>query len=62
MSQIESTRSSQYTPLYKNEKFEDKIGQWRLLEIGLVREQIREREKELESERERAKKSFRQVS
>ena len=31
MSQIESTRLSQYTPLYENEQYEGKISQWRLL-------------------------------
>ena len=30
-SQIESSRSTQYTPLYKNEQFESRISQWRLL-------------------------------
>ena len=30
-SQIESIRSAQYTPLYKNEQSESKISQWRLL-------------------------------
>ena len=30
MSQIESIRSNQYTPLYENEKFERDLSQWRL--------------------------------
>ena len=29
-SQIESIRSTQYTPLYENEQFESRISQWRL--------------------------------
>ena len=31
MSEIESTRSTQYTPLYENKQFESTISQWRLL-------------------------------
>ena len=31
MSEIESTRSTQYTPLYENEQFESRISQWKLL-------------------------------
>ena len=36
-SQIESIRSTQYTPLYKNEQFESRISQWRLLSTICLR-------------------------
>ena len=33
MSQIESTTWTQYTPLYENKQFENRISQWRLTTV-----------------------------
>ena len=40
MSQIESSRGTQYTPLYEKGKFECKSSQWRLLGVKVKRETI----------------------